>query len=159
LSSSSSSYRLVGCCVRPHVLVLIIIIIVIVVFLVLFLVFILFLFVVFVAVAVIFIIIVIVSIVIVIVRHHIVWLVVVSCPHHLHRHRHHHRRWTQISKPAIAPPNPATGTSRGTIGSQGAIGWGHRCSTHGDRGQSRWRIGRRWIIFGDPGVCFSNLTT
>ena len=40
----------------------------------------------------------------------------------------------QIGKPAIAPPNPATGTLRGTIGICGAIGWGHRCSNHGDRG-------------------------
>ena len=40
----------------------------------------------------------------------------------------------KISEPAIASPNPATGALRGTIGIGGAIGWGHRCSTHGDRG-------------------------
>jgi len=41
---------------------------------------------------------------------------------------------TQTGKPAIAPPNPTTGALRGTIGIGGAIGWGHRCTTHGDRG-------------------------
>ena len=38
---------------------------------------------------------------------------------------------TQISKPAIAPPNSATGALRRTIGSRGAIGWGHPRCTHG----------------------------
>ena len=69
---------------------------------------------------------------------------------------------TLIGKQEIAPPNPTTGALQGTIVSRGAISWGHRCSTHEDRGQSCWRIGRRWIIFGDigvPGVCFSNLPT
>ena len=41
---------------------------------------------------------------------------------------------TQTGKPAIAPPNPTTSTLRGTIGIGNAIGWGNRCSTHGDRG-------------------------
>ena len=40
----------------------------------------------------------------------------------------------QTGKPAVAPPNPSTGALCGTIGIRGAIGWGHRCSTHGDRG-------------------------
>jgi hypothetical protein len=47
----------------------------------------------------------------------------------------------QIGNPAIAPPNPTTGALRGTRGSRGAIGWGHRYSAHGERGQSRWRVG------------------
>ncbi len=52
----------------------------------------------------------------------------------------------QTDKPAIAPPNPTTGALRGTIGSSGAIGWGHRYSAHGERGQSRWRVGWQRLI-------------
>jgi hypothetical protein len=39
----------------------------------------------------------------------------------------------QTGKLAIAPPNPTTGALRWTIGSRGAIGWGHRYSAHGER--------------------------
>ena len=49
----------------------------------------------------------------------------------------------QTGKSAIAPPNPTTGASRGTIGIRGAIGWGHRCSTHRDRGAKPLE-GRAW---------------
>jgi hypothetical protein len=52
----------------------------------------------------------------------------------------------QTGKPAIAPPNPTTGALRGTIGSRGAIGWGHRYSAHGEKGQSRWRVGWQRLI-------------
>ncbi len=52
----------------------------------------------------------------------------------------------QTGKPAIAPPNRTTGALRGTIGSRGAIGWGHRYSAHGERGQSRWRVGWQRLI-------------
>ncbi len=52
----------------------------------------------------------------------------------------------QTGKPAIVPPNPITGALRGTIGSRGAIGWGHRYTAHGERGQSRWRAGQRLIL-------------
>jgi hypothetical protein len=41
----------------------------------------------------------------------------------------------QTGKPVIAQPKPTVGASRMTIGSRGAIGWAHHCSTHGDRGQ------------------------
>jgi hypothetical protein len=52
----------------------------------------------------------------------------------------------QTGEPAIAPPNSTTGALRGTIGSRGAIGWGHRYSVHGERGQSRWRVGWQRLI-------------
>ncbi len=52
----------------------------------------------------------------------------------------------QTGKPAIAPPNPATGALRGTRGSRGAIKWGHQYSAHGERGQSRWRVGWQRLI-------------
>ncbi len=52
----------------------------------------------------------------------------------------------QTGKPAIAPPNPTAGALRGTIGSRGAIGWGHRYTAHGERGQSRWRVGWQRLI-------------
>ncbi len=52
----------------------------------------------------------------------------------------------QTGKPAIVLPNPTTGALRGTIGSCGAIGWGHRYSAHGERGQSRWRVGWQRLI-------------
>jgi hypothetical protein len=51
----------------------------------------------------------------------------------------------QTGKPAIPPPNPTTGALHGTIGSHGAIGWGHRYSAHLERGQSRWRVGWQWL--------------
>jgi hypothetical protein len=62
----------------------------------------------------------------------------------------------QTGKPAIAPPNPTTGTLRGTIGSRGAIGWGHRYSAHGERGQSWWRVGwqRLILVFVCCVVCY-----
>ncbi len=52
----------------------------------------------------------------------------------------------QTGKPAIELPNPTTGALRGTIGSRGAIGWGHRYSAHGERGQSQWRVGWQRLI-------------
>ncbi len=52
----------------------------------------------------------------------------------------------QTCEPAIAPPNLTTGALRGTIGSRGAIGWGHRYTAHGERGQSQWRVGWQWLI-------------
>jgi hypothetical protein len=52
----------------------------------------------------------------------------------------------QTGEPAIAPPNPTTGALRGTIGSRGAIGWGHQYSVHGERGQSWWRVGWQRLI-------------
>ncbi len=52
----------------------------------------------------------------------------------------------QTGEAAIAPPNPTTGAMRGTIGSRGAIGWGHQYSAHRERGQSRWRVGWQRLI-------------
>jgi hypothetical protein len=52
----------------------------------------------------------------------------------------------QTGKPAIAPPNLTTGALRGTIGSRGTLGWGHRYSAHRERGQSQWRVGWQWLI-------------
>ncbi len=52
----------------------------------------------------------------------------------------------QTGEPAIAPPNPTIGALRGTIGSRGTIGWGHRYSVHGERRQSWWRIGWQRLI-------------
>ncbi len=52
----------------------------------------------------------------------------------------------QTGKPAIEPPNPTTGALRGTIGSCGAIGWGHGYTAHGERGQSQWRVGWQRLI-------------
>jgi hypothetical protein len=52
----------------------------------------------------------------------------------------------QTGEPAIAPPNPTTGALRWTIGSRGAIGWGHQYTTHRERGQSRWRVGWQRLI-------------
>jgi hypothetical protein len=52
----------------------------------------------------------------------------------------------QTGEPAIAPPNPTTGTLCGTIGSRCTIGWGHQYSAHGERGQSQWRVGWQQLI-------------
>ncbi len=52
----------------------------------------------------------------------------------------------QTGKSAIGPPNPTTGALRGTIGIRGTIGWGHRYTAHGERGQSRQRVGWQRLI-------------
>ncbi len=52
----------------------------------------------------------------------------------------------QTGKPAIVPPNPTTGALRGTIGSHGAIGWGHRYTAHEEKEQSWWRVGWQRLI-------------
>jgi hypothetical protein len=52
----------------------------------------------------------------------------------------------QTGERAIAPQNPTTGALRGTRGSCGTIGWGHRYSAHGERGQSWWRVGWQRLI-------------
>jgi len=66
---------------------------------------------------------------------------------------------TQTGKPATVPPNPTTGALRGIIGIRGAIGWGHHCSTRGDRGanplEGRAPADHFWCSW----LCFSNLPT
>ena len=47
----------------------------------------------------------------------------------------------------MVPPNPPAGALYGSIGSSGAMSWWHRWHTHGERGQSQWRIGQWWLIF------------
>ncbi len=65
----------------------------------------------------------------------------------------------QTGKPAIAPPNPTKGAFCRTIGICSAIGWGHCCSTHGDRGEKllegRAPVDHFWCLR----LCFSNLPT
>ena len=61
----------------------------------------------------------------------------------------------QTGKPAIAPQNPAMGALRRTIGIRGAIGWGHRCSTHGDRGAELLEGRAPADLFGVLGCVFS----
>ena len=48
----------------------------------------------------------------------------------------------------MVAPNPTVRALHGPMGSRSTMSWGHRCSTHGDKGQSFWRVGCRWIIFG-----------
>ncbi len=52
----------------------------------------------------------------------------------------------QTGEPKAMPPNPMARALHGPMGSRGAISCWHRCSTHGERGQSRWRVGRQWSI-------------
>jgi hypothetical protein len=57
------------------------------------------------------------------------------------------------------PGNPATVSTKLTVrtlyrpmGSHGAMSWGHHSLTHGERGQSRWRVGQWWFTL--VVVCF-----
>ncbi len=45
---------------------------------------------------------------------------------------------------AIAIPPPVA--CCGPMGSRGTKIWGRHCPTHGERGQSHWRVGWRWLI-------------
>ena len=47
---------------------------------------------------------------------------------------------TKTMEPVIALPHPMPGTLHGPMGSHGAMGWGHRYSTHRDKGQSHWKV-------------------
>ena len=47
----------------------------------------------------------------------------------------------QTKEPTMVLPNPIAHALSQLMGSSGAMSCRHRCSTHGERGQSRWRVG------------------
>ena len=58
----------------------------------------------------------------------------------------------QTSKPTMAPPNPTTIASYGTIWCNRSVSWGCHWPYHGGRGQSRCGAGWQWLML--VVVCF-----
>jgi hypothetical protein len=56
------------------------------------------------------------------------------------------KKSSQTREPSIACTNPAPGACNGPMGRRSTKFWGRRCPTHGERGQSRWRVGWQWSI-------------
>ena len=52
----------------------------------------------------------------------------------------------QRKAPNAGPPKTPAWALHGIIRRRCAESWGHGGCCHGDRGQSRWRVGRQWII-------------
>ncbi len=52
----------------------------------------------------------------------------------------------QTGKPTMAPPNPMARALHESIGSSSTMILGRPWPTHGDRGQSRWRVGQLWLL-------------
>jgi hypothetical protein len=53
---------------------------------------------------------------------------------------------SQTKEPAVPCTNPAPGACNRPMGRCGAKIWGYHCPTHGERGQSSWRVGWQWSI-------------